>query len=130
MARPSSLTITGLVLVVVLAGCASAPAGGDGRPATTTTASAETTSTPASSPRTTLAHTTYLVVGKASESRAMDAPEDRRIAFENLTDARQEEFLTALESVEDVADPQGWGYGDWAYVEYEGGWYDVHVVVV
>lgn len=127
-----SLTTAGLV--VVLAGCASAPAGGDGRPATTgpatTSAEPTNTATASSPPRTTLAHTSYLVVTNTSESRAMDAPEERRIAFENLSDPRREEFLTAVESVEDVADPEGWGYGDWAYVEYEGDWYDVHVVVV
>lgn len=122
--------IAGLVLVVVLAGCTSNATGGDGRPATTTSAETRNTATASSPPRTTLAHTSYFVVTNTSESRAMDAPEERRIAFENLTDARQEEFLTALESVEDVADPEGWGYGDWAYVEYGGDWYDVHVVVV
>ncbi|MFB6173540.1 MAG: hypothetical protein ABEI39_02765 [Halobacteriales archaeon] len=145
---------TAVALAVLLAGCLAnaGPTAGEtpecapatAEPRTTTGTSGTATATPASvgtrhSPRGASANgsTTvrsparfYVVVERLDdpgECRGLrEAPPDERLRFEDLAEARREEFLTALREGRTRAD--AWTTGSW-YVAYEGRWYRVTVVV-
>ncbi|MFB6106167.1 MAG: hypothetical protein ABEJ70_04250 [Halobacteriaceae archaeon] len=107
--RRSKFAPLALVLVVALAGCAGAY-GGDATTTTTTRSG------------------TVLTASEVPAEDAQAATAEIRVAFENLSAARREEFERALDA--DVHDPTAWGPGtDVEYVAYDGTWYAVHVVV-
>jgi len=70
-----------------------------------------------------------LVVEFANQTAPANASPSTTATFENLSDAKRDEFLTALDH--DLRRPDAWDVGtDIRYVRYEGTWYSLHLVFV
>ena len=129
---------------LLVAGCIGGPVGTaespGGEPTATTPASTNTPTTD-STPTSTAdqpAFGTQFVSVERYENQSTGAtwPADERSTFENLTDARRDVFLGALEEGQqrfgpDESNPFDWNDGDRPVaVKYEGTWYYVRVAIV
>lgn len=137
-------TVVALVVLVAASGCTGL--GAQSNPDATTTTTRTTTAT-TTAPTTTAAPTTtddtpaygteFVYVSKLeNQSEYTEWPDNQSVHFQNLSDARQEAFLTAFEG--DRAkfgpdEPNPFAFNDKSrprVVKYEGTWYYVRVAIV
>jgi len=84
---------------------------------------------PSSTATETLEPGAYLSVTQVPDEDAKSVPEEERAAFRNLSEAKQDEFLTALNQSDVKA--TAWESGtEITYVHYNESWYSVEVHIV